>query len=73
MLQRNDESEPNNFSSQTLDNGIEVGAPSSHRYSSSSNGVHPVSRSSLGNYSALLSLSRMGSKDEDCKHVFTYF
>ena len=42
------------------------------RYSNSSpvansGPAHSVSRSSLGNYSALLSLSRMASKEEDCK------
>jgi len=35
--------------------------------------VHSVSRSSLGNYSALLSLSRMASKEDDCKTIFGLF
>lgn len=29
-------------------------------------GTNGVSRASLGNYNALLSLSRMGSKEDDC-------
>ncbi|XP_032794996.2 neuron navigator 2 isoform X2 [Daphnia magna] len=59
MLQRNEEGELNNFSNQTLDNGADPS--STHRYAGSS-----TSRSSVGNYSALLSLSRMNSKEEDC-------
>lgn len=60
MLQRNEEGELNNFSNQTLDNGADPS--STHRYAGSS-----TSRSSVGNYSALLSLSRMNSKEEDCE------
>lgn len=60
MLQRNEESELNNFSNHVQENGGDT--TSNHRYAGSS-----TSRSSLGNYSALLSLSRMNSKEEDCK------
>ncbi len=60
MLQRNEESELNNFSNHAQENGGDT--TSNHRYAGSS-----TSRSSLGNYSALLSLSRMNSKEEDCK------
>lgn len=60
MLQRNEESELNNFSNHVQENGSDT--TSNHRYAGSS-----TSRSSLGNYSALLSLSRMNSKEEDCK------
>ncbi|XP_046655856.1 neuron navigator 2-like isoform X5 [Daphnia pulicaria] len=59
MLQRNEESELNNFSNHVQENGSDT--TSNHRYAGSS-----TSRSSLGNYSALLSLSRMNSKEEDC-------
>lgn len=64
MMQRNEEGELNNFTSHLMENGGDGNA--AHRYAASSTGVHSVSRSSLGNYSALLSLSRMGSKEEDC-------
>ena len=60
--QRNEDGELlNNFTGHHLDNGGD-----SSRYAASTTGV---SRSSLGNYSALLSLSRMGSKEEDCKFL----
>ena len=65
MLQRNEEGELNNFGNHPQENGADV--TSNHRYAASTTGVHPTSRSSLGNYSALLSLSRMNSKEEDCK------
>lgn len=65
MLQRNEEAELNNFSSHSQENGADVA--NNHRYATSTTGVHPTSRSSLGNYSALLSLSRMNSKEDDCK------
>ena len=38
--------------------------------SGGSGGSNGVSRSSLGNYNALLSLSRMGSKEDDCNFPF---
>lgn len=59
MLQRNEEGELNHFGSHAQENGVDV--TNNHRYAPSS-----TSRSSLGNYSALLSLSRMNSKEEDC-------
>ncbi len=71
MMQRNEEGELNHFGV-TLENG----GDNNHRYGASSTGIHSVSRSSLGNYSALLSLSRIGSKEEDCniqKDSVTYY
>ena len=64
MLSRNEDGDPvNNFGS-SLDTTT---------YSASAGGVAGVvagvagvSRASLGNYNALLSLSRMGSKEDDC-------
>lgn len=66
MMQRNEESELNNFSSHLMENGGGGDAGGEHRYAASSTGIPPVSRSSMGNYSALLSLSRMGSREDDC-------
>ena len=62
MLQRNEEGELNNFSNHAQENGGD--ASSNHRYPGST-----TSRSSLGNYSALLSLSRMNSKEDDCTFI----
>lgn len=62
MMQRNEEGELNNFSNHTSENGTDPAG--SHRYAGST-----TSRSSLGTYSALLSLSRMNSKEEDCKRT----
>lgn len=61
MMQRNEEGELNHFGAP-----LENAGDNNHRYGASSTGNHYVSRSSLGNYSALLSLSRIGSKEEDC-------
>lgn len=61
MLQRNEEGELNHFGSHAQENGCVDAVTTNHRYAPST-----TSRSSLGNYSALLSLSRMNSKEEDC-------